>query len=146
LKFTGVAKSLEDDMSLISSFLHDCGSDKIHDNFLIVEGWGVLGFVELISNLGSQSHILLSFSSLEHLSPIGVILNMLLNNLVYGDIDHVELDCQVCTCGVNTQSLLVIKKNDLWTELLDDELCGRLNRLVGVNLYNLNSIKNILEF
>jgi len=66
--------------------------------------------------LGSKRDLSFSLCSQEFLAPVGVTLDVLLDDLVSRDIDHVVLDGQVGTSSVNTKSLLMINKDDLWRE------------------------------
>lgn len=83
---------------------------------MVEMNWRVLSFVELISNLRGKDDFFISPGALKFSAPLGFSLDVLLDDLVNRDVEHVVLDSKVGASGVNTESFLVIDQNNLWLE------------------------------
>jgi hypothetical protein len=86
--------------------------------------WGVLGLIELVSDLGGQEDLPFSLGGEELLAPFGVALDVLLDDLIGRDVDHVVLDREIGTSCVDTKSLLVIHKDHLRSEFPGQLIIG----------------------
>lgn len=73
-----------------------------------------LGFIELISNLCRNHNGLFSPASKKLLAPVCFVHDVLFDQLVGRNVDHVVLDCEVAACSVGTQSFLMVDDQDLW--------------------------------
>lgn len=129
-----VTKSFENDIFLISSFFSDGAPEHLHDKLLIEESWTILSLIKLISHLCGQIDVPNSPGWFEQLAPLAVVLDMLLNNLVSRDVDHVEFDCQVGTSRVDTQTLFVVQQDNLWREFANQILFSCLKRLIRIEI------------
>jgi len=63
---------------------------------------GELSFVEFVSDLSCQRHLPLPFGCEQFLSPIGISLDVLLDDLVSRDVDHIILDGKIGASGIDT--------------------------------------------
>jgi len=64
------------------SLLFDDALEEIVDQSLIEMDWRIFSLVELISYLGGQDNVSLFLGSHKLLAPLGIVNNILLNNLV----------------------------------------------------------------
>jgi hypothetical protein len=88
-----IAETIDNNKLLVSPLLSYSRSQHFHDQFLIIQNWTVFSLVEFISHLVRHTAIFISFCFLEQLAPLGIIFNILLNDLESRNIDHIELDC-----------------------------------------------------
>lgn len=139
-----VAESLEDHILLVGSLGRDSVLEELHDHALIEVHRRVLGLVELVSDLSGQNDLLLSLGGVQLGSPLGLSLDVLLDDLVDRDVQHVVLNGQVGAGSVDTQSLLVVDKDHLRLELIDQLLLCGLQGESGVEIHEVNSPNEVL--
>ena len=68
----------------------------------------------------------------EGLANRGLLIDVLLNKLEDGYVEHIEFDGQVCTRGVNVQSVFVVNQNHLRLKVRAQPLQCRFKRRIGV--------------
>lgn len=103
-----VAETFNDHEFLIWSLLSNLFIDQCMHKSLVVMDWRKFSFVEFISNLGGQANIFLSLRSHQSLTPLRIAFYFLFKDLIDRNVDHIEFDCKVCACSVNTQSLFMV--------------------------------------
>lgn len=52
------------------------------------------------------------------MAPFGHLLNVMLDDLIGRDVDHVVLNCQIGASCVDIQTLLVVDKDDFWQKFV----------------------------
>jgi hypothetical protein len=116
-EFERVAHTFEDNELLVSPLLVESVCNQFAYKFGVEVGRRELKLVEFISDLSCEVNFFGSLHCLEFASPFGLACNVVLDQLVGRDINHVVLDCQVGTSVVNTKSLFVVHQHDSGSKL-----------------------------
>jgi len=98
--------------------LLDSGLDQSHQHTLLVMHWRVLLLVKFIPHLGCDGDLLGPLGGEELASPRGLFGEVVLDELVHRNVNHVVLNSQVGAGGVHSQSLLVVEYYDLGLKVL----------------------------
>lgn len=106
--------------------------------------WGILSFIKFISYLCGENDIFFSLGGLKFCAPLGLTLDMLLDDLIDRNVEHVVLDSEVSASGVNTKSLLMVDQNNLWLELVDQFFLCRHEGCFCVEFHVINSSDMVL--
>lgn len=110
----GVAESLKEDKPLACSLGGNSFLQELHHVGDLEVNRAELSLVELISHLERSVDGFAFFACDELFTPGSLVHNVLTDNLVSRDEDHVVFDSQVGARGVNGKLLLMVNKDDLW--------------------------------
>lgn len=88
--------------------------------------WRELMLVELISDLGLQLDFLVLLASLQLLAPFGTVGDVIFDQLVCRNVNHIVLQGQVTASSINSESLLVVDDHNSWLENGSEEVQSSL--------------------
>lgn len=117
-----VAETLEEDESLLAALFVNGGIDEVDDGGEREVDGRVFGFIEFVldalSNENGARKVLGLAGSLKFLAPLGGFLDVILDQLVDRNVEHVVLGSKVGALSINSKSLLVVNDQDLGLEHL----------------------------
>jgi len=134
-----VAETFKEDVLLISSLLTNGLLNKFHNEGQVIVDGGVLGLTKLILYIDVKFELFYLLGGQELSAHVSIFLDVLSNELVHRQVDHVVLDGKVGASCVHWKFLLVIYQDHLRGEVGAELSLSSLQGVVSLQFHEVDT-------